>query len=386
MPLNTTLQCATGEYSLFRYPKNQHDAALQAWDSADELVIDYVANTYPAEKYITILNDQFGAIAIALNQFNRVSVTDSRVSELATIQNGVENKIVDPIFCNSLEPIPSRDVVIIKLTKSVAYLQDQLQLLARNNTAVDIIACGKTTQVTSKVMSIFEKYCDNVKTSLAKKKSRLIFATLKNTAKSAPEESSVEDRLNYIDWPEQGIRIGAYANVFSHDGLDIGGRFLAENLPVFTADQKVVDLGCGNGLLGLAVLKQTTQSETPISLRFVDESHMAIASAKHNIEQTFPENLSQCDFILDDCLTKQKAECVDVILCNPPFHQQNTLTEHIAKQMFRQSLLALKPGGSLYVVANSHLPYQSYLKKMFGGFKVHAQNKKFSIYHCIKRA
>lgn len=376
MPLNTTMSCATGEYALFRFPKNQHDAALQAWDSADELAIEHVHQTYDNQRLL-ILNDLFGALTIGLHQFNRTVINDSFVSQQAIKQNCAANEQAEPIFCLSTETPPKRDVVILKLTKNLTFLKCQLQQLQHNNAGAEIVACGKTTQVTKKVMAIFEQYSLDVKTSLAKKKSRLIFAKLR------PAESNQAPLLSTVNWPDFGLTLHAYSNVFSHDAIDIGGRFLAENLPSIAPAATVIDLGCGNGLVGLAAMKQ---NDIEFNLKFIDESYMAVASAKLNVEHQFAEHPATKTFHVDDCLTSQRAESADVILCNPPFHQQNTITEHIAKQMFRQAKQTLKLDGELYVVANRHLPYQSYLKKLFGGFKVHAQNKKFVIYHCIKRA
>ena len=112
---------------------------------------------------------------------------------------------------------------------------------------------------------------------------------------------------------------------------------------------------------------------------------MAVASAKLNVENNFPEQLKNCEFKQDDCLSSQAPDSADLILCNPPFHQQNTITEHIAKQMFEQSHQILSKGGRLVVVANRHLPYQGQLKKIFGGFSVLAQNRKFVIFECNKK-
>lgn len=376
MPINTTMLCAAGEFSVFRFPKNQHDAALQAWDSADELAIEYITQHHE-NKRLLILNDQFGALTVGLHQFNRTLLTDSYVSQLATKLNCEENEQAEPIFLSSIKSPPERELIVIKLTKNLAYLETQLAQLQDHNAGVEIIACGKTTQITSKVMAIFDQYCDDVKTSLAKKKSRLLFAKVKTAA------SSTETlRMSEVDWPEQSLTIKAYSNVFSHDSLDIGGRFLAENLPAIKENARVIDLGCGNGLVGLAALGQNA---IPFSLMFVDESTMAVASAETNAELNFADHPATVSFKQDDCLSKIKPESADMIFCNPPFHQQNTITEHIAKQMFRQAKTTLKNGGELYVVANRHLPYQSYLKKLFGGFKVHAQNKKFIVYHCQKR-
>jgi 16S rRNA (guanine1207-N2)-methyltransferase/23S rRNA (guanine1835-N2)-methyltransferase len=75
---------------------------------------------------------------------------------------------------------------------------------------------------------------------------------------------------------------------------------------------------------------------------------------------------------------------VDVVLCNPPFHQQNTVTDHIALQMFSDAKRHLSRGGELRIIGNRHLDYPLKLKGLFGGYKVIASNAKFSILSCIK--
>jgi 16S rRNA G1207 methylase RsmC len=73
-----------------------------------------------------------------------------------------------------------------------------------------------------------------------------------------------------------------------------------------------------------------------------------------------------------------------VILCNPPFHQQQILSDHIAWQMFTDAFKALHTYGELRVVANRHLGYHEKLKRLFGGAKVIASNAKFVILSAIK--
>ncbi len=281
---------------------------------------------------------------------------------------------------NSLEPWPECDFVIIKLTKNIGYLEYQLQQLTQLSSSCQVIAAGKTTLVTSNTLKLFEKYLCNVNTSLAKKKSRLIFA--EHTCQSKPEVKSKYPLT--IQWPEMKLAISSHANVFAKEQIDIGGRFLVDNLPELTKGHRVIDLGCGNGLLGLSCLKQIQDSKQQVEICFTDESYMAVGSAKLNVETNFPQLMPLCEFVQDDCLSSQHNSSADLILCNPPFHQQNTITEHIAKQMFQQSYDCLKQGGRLLVVANRHLPYQGQLKKLFGGFTVLSQNNKFVIYQCNK--
>ena len=55
--------------SLDRYPPDQKNRSLQAWDAADELLIKAAWQQYPAVSgRLLLLNDQFGALACALHR------------------------------------------------------------------------------------------------------------------------------------------------------------------------------------------------------------------------------------------------------------------------------------------------------------------------------
>lgn len=382
--MNTVWQLADKQIILNRYPKGQHDKSLQAWDSADEYLAQYCLSELDSATQlqgVTLVNDLFGALAVTFAEYSPNIVTDSYVSQLAIEQNCVDNELPLPTLFNSLQQWPKSQLVVIKLTKNIGYLEFQLQQLSQLPCNSKVIAAGKTTLVTSNVLKLFEKYLSNVSTSLAKKKSRLIFAE----HQGAVNKEAVSKYPLTIDWPEQALSISSHANVFAKEQIDIGGRFLAEHLPEVEENQRIIDLGCGNGLLGLACLKLKNDTNRNANICFVDESFMAVASAKLNVENNFPEQLENCEFKQDDCLSSQVPNSADLILCNPPFHQQNTITEHIAKQMFEQSYQTLSRGGRLVVVANRHLPYQGQLKKIFGGFSVLAQNRKFVIFECNKK-
>jgi 16S rRNA G1207 methylase RsmC len=73
------------------------------------------------------------------------------------------------------------------------------------------------------------------------------------------------------------------------------------------------------------------------------------------------------------------------VLCNPPFHQGNTVGDHLAWQMFKDAHRALKPGGRLRIVGNSHLKYHHTLKHIFRNGEVLATNSKFMIAEATKQ-
>ena len=171
------------------------------------------------------------------------------------------------------------------------------------------------------------------------------------------------------------------ANLFSRDHLDIGARFFLTQFKHLPAAEKVVDLACGNGVLGI----RYAQMHAEAKIQFTDESYMAMASTLDNYTSIIGHDLSAAKFITDDGLKQIADSSVNLVLCNPPFHQQHVTGEQIAMELFSQSKRCLQVGGELWIVANSHLDYQSKLKKLFGNCRVVDANKKFVVLRVVKR-
>ena len=386
--MNTSLTLLDRNLQLVRYPPNLQHPSWQAWDAADEYLIEYVQQHIPdiQSQSLSIYNDDFGALACWFAAAKPIWVSDSYVAKQACIQNLNENNLpVELIrFFNSVDNIESKvDVVLLKIPKTNAMLEQQLiDLQNRVCANTQIIAAGKASLIPKSMLGLFEKYLGPTTTSLAKKKARLVFC--QPTADKS--HSSPYPTVWFTEKPK--FEISNLANVFARQQLDIGARFMLQHftkLPNFNG-KTIVDLGCGNGVLGLHVLN----SSEPKSVMFVDESYMAVASAKHNVAANLPQKMPQTEYRVDNCLEGLRQENekeqgqVDLVLCNPPFHQQNTITDHIAWQMFNDAKAVLKKGGQLYVVGNRHLDYPKKLKRIFGNVAIVATGKKFSILSATK--
>jgi 23S rRNA (guanine1835-N2)-methyltransferase len=156
---------------------------------------------------------------------------------------------------------------------------------------------------------------------------------------------------------------------------------MIENMPVSDHYRQIVDLGCGNGLLGIIAASVNQQSEVV----FADESYMAVASARQNFATAFDRN-REAEFEVTNCLQGVADASKDLVLNNPPFHQQNVTGDGVAWQMFSEARRVLKPQGELWVVGNRHLGYHAKLKKLFGNCNLIASNNKFVILKAIKSA
>ncbi|MEH6442553.1 MAG: methyltransferase [Oceanospirillaceae bacterium] len=376
---NTTLSVPQGEFTLHRYPLRNNDQ-LRAWDAADELLLDYVNDLDPKLLHkdcrVLIINDQFGALSTALHRLEPSMLSDSFIAQQATLNNIENNKLTAVNLISSLEPLAGiYDLVLIKVQKSLAQLEDQLhRLRAHLSPQSVVIGAAMVKMIHTSSLKLFDTIIGDTKTSLAKKKARLIFAQFNPHLDVKPNPFPKTFLLEEKNWS-----ILNHANVFSQGKLDIGCRFFIEHLPSSDKEQTIVDLGCGNGIVGLVAAQNNPHS----LIEFYDESYMAVASARHNYLAMFAQQ-DKAKFHVDDCLSSAQPASADIIFNNPPFHQQNAIGDFIARQMFKQSYKVLKPKGELWVIGNIHLDYAQTLKKLFGNCQKVATSKKFVILRAIK--
>ncbi|TVP11869.1 methyltransferase [Shewanella sp. KCT] len=384
--MTTQFSVADIELSLSRYPANQV-SNLQAWDAADEHLIKHLIEIEQKADNTAVINDSFGALCAALTaqaaEWPIWVETDAKTSQLGTLQNLKANRLSDSnlTWLNSRElPPQGLNLVLMKLPKNLNYFIHQLQRLSQSlapNTPVYIGAKAKS--INKALLETIAKYLGPASASLAWKKTRVITCIADGKPRALPSE---------VSWPvkEFNLSISNLSNVFAANKLDIGARIMLDNLPEGQFDT-IVDLGCGNGILGL----RAKQCYPDAEVHFVDDSEMAITSARQNWQANKLDNpeqaIPQGHFHWDDCLTHLGDEVKpDLVLCNPPFHQGEAITDHIAWQMFLDAFHQLRPGGMLQVVGNRHLGYHVKLKRIFKNCETAASNGKFVILRAIKSA
>ncbi|WP_250657894.1 methyltransferase [Alkalimarinus coralli] len=382
------LQTPLGVLTLKRFPVRSGDR-LRAWDAADELLINHLdeQQLLTHKDCVLVFDDQFGAltsyICLALAKSNKPVVvdvmTDSFISQQAIIENLTVNgfdstnshiRFID----NTAIPDKHYDLVVYKLPRNHGYLADVMQRLRTCLSEKTAVIGGAMVKYLPKnALSLMENTIGSTKTSLAAKKARLIFSSFDPTLQpDNPYPSSYS--LEEID-----VELVNHSNVFSRESLDIGTRLLLAVMPESDDDLIIVDLACGNGVMGVSAAQLNPNAD----LIFCDESNMAVASAQENFKGHFPDR--SATFNHADCLAGVDPNSVDLVLCNPPFHQQNTVSEHVGWQMFKESLGCLKPGGELWIVGNRHLGYHVKLKKLFGNATLVDSSSKFVVIKAVKR-
>ena len=369
MPLLTT---PYAELDLIRQPEQANDP-LQAFDAADEYLLAQLHAQAPdANCRVLVLNDSFGALAASLaGRLQVVSSGDSHLAHLALEKNLARNGL--PFDSVPFVPASERwqgpfDRVLVRVPKTLALLEEQLiRLQGHLAPGAQVIAGAMIKHLPHAAGDLMEKYIGPVQASLAQKKARLLTTTL---AERPVARSPYPSRYR-LDSP--ALELVNHANVFCREGLDIGTRAFLPHLPRDLGNARVADLGCGNGVL--AVASALTNPDAQYTL--VDESYMAVQSAQENWQAALGER--PATFVAADGLAGVEKQSLDVVLCNPPFHQQQVVGDFLAWRMFQQAREALVVGGALYIVGNRHLGYHSKLARLFRGVEQVAATPKFVI-------
>ncbi|HSC83269.1 MAG TPA: class I SAM-dependent methyltransferase [Pseudomonas sp.] len=365
------------QLDLLRQPEMPNEP-LQAFDAADEYLLGHLHEQgLHADARVLVLNDSFGALACSLAAHCQVTSSgDSHLGHLALQKNLTGNGR----RYDSVPFVPASDVaqgpfdwVLIRVPKTLALLEEQLiRLHGQLAPGARVVAAAMIKHLPRAAGDLLERYIGPVQASLAVKKARLLFATPE--AKPAPT-SPYPSRYR-LEQP--AIELRNHANVFCREGLDIGTRAFLPHLPQALGELRVADLGCGNGVLGIAYALANPQAQ----LTLVDESYMAVQSARENWQAAL--GARPLTIRADDGLASQAADSLDLVLCNPPFHQQQVVGDFLAWRMFQQARAALVKGGELWIVGNRHLGYHAKLGKLFRGVQQVAANPKFVILKATK--
>lgn len=368
------------DWHLARHPPTR-DRSLRAFDAADVLALGELDPT-DLPDHVLVVNDGFGALTVPLvGAGAAVTVwTDSVLAETAIRANlsaaglsrdGVRfgaprsaSELVRPGPNGSTDPYRA---VIVKIPKTLALLRHQL-VLVRNVISPDtrLVGAGMTRHIHTSTVDAFETIVGPTVTSRATRKARLVHPTLD------PDRQPVLPATVRFRTPA-GIEVISRANVFSQNKLDIGTRLLLDHLPDVDDGAVVLDLGCGNGVVG-ATLASEFRGGTVV---FTDISHAAVASARDTWVANHDDRRAR--FLAVDLAGGVTNGSVDVVVINPPFHDQHVVGDETARRMFAEADRVLRPGGRITVVGNRHLGYHRPLRRRFSDVAVVASNPKFVV-------
>lgn len=146
--------------------------------------------------------------------------------------------------------------------------------------------------------------------------------------------------------------------VFSPSSIDLGTLSMLSQIE-FKSTDKVLDLGCGYGIVGILASKLIEAN----NVTMCDISEDAILLSKINAEKNNIDNLK---IIQSDGLENINDSDFTLILSNPPYHVDFNVPKHFIEASFRKMVI----GGRIVMVTKRKDWYKNKLTSVFGGVKV----------------
>jgi 16S rRNA (guanine1207-N2)-methyltransferase len=263
------------------------------------------------------------------------------------------------------EALAGVDLVLLRLPKAVAALTEYTQLLA-GVPGVRVVAGGRVKHMTRSMNETLTTRFAEVRASLGRQKSRVLHAS---GPRPGPVGFPREQRH-----PELGITLAAHGATFAGTRIDPGTRLLLgvlDRLP----EGPAVDLGSGNGVLPVLLAARGRE------VIAVDESQAACLSTAASA------NLNDVEVTVrrEDGLSGFADGELGLVVCNPPFHTGTAKDSTPALAMIDDAARVLRPGGELWLVWNSHLPYLPRLRYAIGRTTIVARNPKFIVTRSVRR-
>ena len=148
------------------------------------------------------------------------------------------------------------------------------------------------------------------------------------------------------------------AGLFSPEHVDRGTLAML-SAAVLTPGMKVLDLGCGCGVVGIAAAKKCGAE----NVWMLDANPLAVDTAARNAERN---GVSGVHIVLSDGFRTLDEAGFDLILSNPPYQSDFSVAKHFIEKGFNR----LRIGGSMVMVTKRLEWYRNKLRAVFGGVRV----------------
>lgn len=148
------------------------------------------------------------------------------------------------------------------------------------------------------------------------------------------------------------------AGLFSPEHVDRGTLAML-SAAVLTPGMKVLDLGCGCGVVGIAAAKKCGAE----NVWMLDANPLAVDTAARNAERN---GVSGVHIVLSDGFRTLDEAGFDLILSNPPYQSDFSVAKHFIEKGFNR----LRIGGSMVMVTKRLEWYRNKLRAVLGGVHV----------------
>ncbi len=372
---------------------------LTAVDAADRLLLDESksARAALAPGELVVIGDGYGALTLSAAAEGAHGIRvhqDPLLGERALARNANEFGLSDAFTWLPFSPdlVRGARVVLLRLPRALEALDDVAAMIAAHAAPdVTVFAGGRLKHMTVAMNDVLARSFERLDVTHARQKSRVLIARhpLKDVAARGPRcethampggASDATATATALTAPESGatpemLTVCAFGGAFAGASIDIGTRLLLEHLPASLDGETgpAIDFACGTGVVAAWLALRNPR----LSVYASDQSAVAVASARATADANGVG--ARVTVARDDGLSLRGDASASFIALNPPFHAGATVHTGLAARLFVEAARVLTPGGELWTVWNSHLPYRGQLERFVGPTRQVARNAKFTV-------
>ncbi|WP_053385227.1 class I SAM-dependent methyltransferase [Leucobacter celer] len=349
---------------------------LQAYDAADELILTTAADDVreSGDGELMVIGDRHGALtlgaAAVLGARGIRTHQDPLLGERALVRNAERLGLADASLSHGLDAslLDGARIVLLQLPRGLDALDEIAWSIARWAAPdVRVYAGGRVKHMTRAMNEVLGRYFAEVSAGLGWRKSRVLLARGARDPGPAPFPRWGAD-------PDLPFRVAAFGATFGGATLDHGSRLLLADLADAAPEaHRIVDLGCGNGVLAVAA----ALARPAATVIATDQSAAAVAATRLTAQAAGVAD--RIEIHRADALEAVPDGWAELILLNPPFHSGAAVHAGVAHRLIRACRRALAPGGELRIVFNSHLHYRPLVEREIGPSRQIARDRTFTV-------
>ena len=233
-----------------------------------------------------------------------------------------------------------------------------------------IFVCAENDAGGKRLQKILQQFGGEIVQQISKYKARCVEAVFDAKNTEEIDKAVAAGSLKNHD----GIGFSTQAGIYGWDKIDAGSALLLQHLPRDMTG-RVADFGCGYGCL----LQHFLQQNLGIKQAFaIDADARALDCARENLK-----DYDGVEYFWADLTVPQNLPPLDIIIMNPPFHVGKKADSAIGTAFIHTAAASLKSGGALYMVANTHLPYEALLNDVFSQFDTLTTTNGFKVFKAV---
>ncbi len=339
-------------------------------DPATQIALEQIT-PQPGER-VLVLHCPDPALALALGKnAAAVAVYDNSLTALARVRSQATARKVDTVVAYEdvfPEGEARYDLAVLTVPKGRGLAQGWIYAARKAlKPGGKLYIAGPTEGGAKTLIADAALVFGNGATLAFRKRNRVGVSTNPETAPEFPPDWGPDPtQVQRRDFG--GLALWTMPGVFSWDHLDDGTAMLLNALEV-EGGESVLDVGCGNGVIGL-----TLKARGAGAVTLTDENLLAVRCARKNAE-----GLPEVEVLAGDVYGSVAGRTFNLMVSNPPFHQKFDVDTNVAHRIMREALDMLTPGGRLVIVANAFLKYGDVMEEHLARVRELANNGRYVV-------